>query len=240
MEFVISNLVSQTEPWESNLFFRICLSGDLLLLQFFTNWNCPISFQLLRMSKNHKYPPSQNYTCQQKIRATVTVIFVPTHIHEDKFGFLVWLLKLFQYAWRQTGNSIKCSTCLTDTNTATGNIKNYQNSDNYPDIFFFYCNNVISYIELLEIHSSGIYLLFNEVLRLGVISAFVRDSANRCKNASISALNFAPTWPSYSFQVGVIRAIVTGAGNRLFDAPQWQERCQALQENSSSSFIRPM
>ena len=54
----------------------------------------------------------------------MTVIFVPTHIHEDKFGFLVWLLKLFQYAWRQTGNSIKCSTCLTDTNTATGNIKN--------------------------------------------------------------------------------------------------------------------
>ena len=118
--------------------------------------------------------------------------------------------------------------------------KKHQNSDNYPDIFFFYCNNVISYIELLEIHSSGIYLLFNEVLRLGVISAFVRDSANRCKNASISALNFAPTWPSYSFHVGVIRAIVTGAGNRLFDAPQWQERCQALQENSSSSFIRPI
>ena len=95
-------------------------------------------------------------------------------------------------------------------------------------------------IEFLQIHCSGSYLFFHGVLRLGVISAFVRVSANRCKNASISALNFAPTWPSYSFHVGVIRAIVTGAGNRLFDAPQWQERCQALQENSSSSSIRPI
>ena len=118
--------------------------------------------------------------------------------------------------------------------------RKHKKSDNSLDIFFFYCNNVISYIELLQIHCSRIYLLFHGVLRLGVISAFVRVSANRCKNASISALNFAPTWPSYSFHVGVIRAIVTGAGNRLFDAPQWQERCQALQENSSSSSIRPI
>ena len=36
---------------------------------------------------------------------------------------LFWLLKLFQYDFRQTGNSIKCPTYPTDTNTATGNSK---------------------------------------------------------------------------------------------------------------------
>ena len=196
------------------------------------------------MSKNHKYPPSQNYTCQQKIRATVTVIFVPTHIHEDKFGFLVWLLKLFQYAWRQTGNSIKCSTCLTDTNTATGNIKNIKILIITPTFSSSIATTSSPTLHWVSTDSlQRVLLVFSGSLDSWglVLSALLWESVlTDAKMLRFQLWILLQLGPSYSFQVGVIRAIVTGAGNRLFDAPQWQERCQALQENSSSSFIRPM
>ena len=141
-----------------------------------------------------------------------------------------WLLKLFQYDCRQTGNSIKCRTYPTDTNTATGNSKPI-------------CDDELALLICKE-KTTTILIMIVSFTSLREICSF--DNPWNPKHSDFDLTNplhryLLAVLPLHSVPQGVEAGCYQGdcdrLGNRLFDAPRLCELCQPTlrdQTNSSS------